>query len=132
MEMSMSRRSCLFSLLLLVWLAPSACFGQEEEVLGKKRTEWLTILKEHKETKFRRAAVIALEVIGPRAKGVLDGLYEAVEKDRDPEVRREIALGLGRMGSEAKGAADVLADVLKRDKADSVREAAALSLAGRL
>lgn len=121
-----------FSLFLLVWLAPAACWGQEEEVLNKKRSEWLAILKEHKETRLRRGAVIALEVIGPRAKGVLEGLYDAVEKDRDPEVRREIALTLGRMGPEAKGAADILGDVLKRDKADTVREAAAVALAGKL
>jgi HEAT repeat protein len=120
------------SLLVLLWLIPIDASGQEEEVLNKKRSEWLAILKDHKETRLRRGAVIALEVIGPRARGVLDGLYEAVEKDRDPEVRREIALTLGRMGVEAKGAALILGDVLKRDKVDSVREAAALALAGKL
>ncbi len=64
--------------------------------------------------------------------GVLDGLYDAVQNDADPEVRREIALTLGRMGADAKGAVDVLGDVLKNDKAGPVREAAALSLAGGL
>jgi len=128
----MASRLFLVSLFLLVGFAGPICFGQEEEVLGKKRSEWLMILKDHKEAKFRRAAVIALEVIGPRVKGVLDGLFDAVEHDLDPEVRREIALTLGRMGAEAKGAANVLGDVLQRDKSDKVREAAALSLAGKL
>src|SRR5437588_12836610 len=109
----MSLKSLL--LLLLSLLLCPICFAQEEEVLRKKRSEWLTILKDHKETKLRRAAVIALEVIGPRAKGVLDGLFDAEAKDPDPEVRREIALALGRMGSEARGAADVLGQVLKHD-----------------
>ena len=120
------------SLAILVSLACAVCRGQEEEVLHKKRSEWLAILKTHKEAKFRRAAVIALTVIGPRANGVLDGLYDAVQKDRDPEVRRDIALTLGRMGADAKGAVDVLGDVLKDDKAGPVREAAAMSLAGGL
>jgi HEAT repeat protein len=131
-ETFMTLRLFPVSLFLLAWLVPAVCFAQEEEVLGKKRTEWLAILKEHKEIKFRRAAVIALEVIGPRSKGVLDGLFEALEKDREPEVRREIALTLGRMGPEAKGAADILGDVLKRDKSDTVWESAALALAGKL
>ncbi len=128
----MLARRLIFSLCVLAIFGSSACFAQEDEVLGKKRSEWLTILKEHKEVKFRRAAVIALEVMGARSRGVLDALYEAVEKDGDPEVRREIALTLGRMGPDAKGAVNVLGDVLKRDKADVVREAAALSLAGKL
>src|SRR5262245_9132825 len=119
------------SLLFLALFCPVG-FGQEEVVLGKKRSEWLQILKEHKDAKFRRAAVIALGVMGPRVGGVLDGLYGAVDADPDPEVRREIVLMLSRMGPDAKGAADVMGDVLKRDKADTVREAAALSLAGKL
>ncbi|MCI0380503.1 MAG: HEAT repeat domain-containing protein, partial [Gemmataceae bacterium] len=98
-------------------------FAQDEEVLGKKRSEWLAILKEHKEVKFRRAAIIALEVIGPRSRGVLEGLFEALDQDADPEVRREAALTLGRMGADAKGAAEALGEALKRDKADVVREA---------
>ncbi|HWY86777.1 MAG TPA: HEAT repeat domain-containing protein [Gemmataceae bacterium] len=129
----MAWRSPLISLYLLASVACTPGMGQEEEiVLGKKRSEWLTILKEHKETKFRRAAVVVLGVLGPRVKGVVDALYDAVENDPDPEVRREIVLTVGRMGSEAKGAADVLGDVLKRDTAGAVREAAALTLAGKL
>src|SRR5271157_2385817 len=128
----MTARLSLISLFLLVWFPCAVCYGQEEEVLGKKRSEWLTILKTHQETKFRRAAVVVLGVIGPKAKGVLEGLIDAVENDRDPEVRREAVLTLGRMGADAKGASDVLGDVLKRDKEGSVREAAAVSLAGKL
>lgn len=128
----MSCHSLLASLVLLAVLAPASCFAQEEEVLNKKRSEWLKILKEHKETKFRRAAIIALEVFGPKAQGVSKGLVEALEMDSEPEIRREIALTLGRMGPDAKGAAEALGQALKRDKADGVREAAALSLAGKL
>src|SRR5438477_9667155 len=105
---------CRFSLTLLVlafFLAIPVCQAQEDEVLGKKRSEWLSILKTHKESKFRRAAVIALGAIGPRSGGVLDGLYDAVANDPDPEVRRDIVMGLARMGTEAKGAVDVIGEV---------------------
>ncbi|MCI0638928.1 MAG: HEAT repeat domain-containing protein [Gemmataceae bacterium] len=116
---------CAFGLLLG---SSGFTFAQDEEVLGKKRTEWLAILKEHKEVKFRRAAIIALEVMGPRSRGVLEGLFDALEKDADAEVRREAALTIGRMGADAKGGAESLAVALKSDKADVVREAAAHSL----
>lgn len=101
---------------------------QEEEVLGKKRSEWLKILKEHKESKYRRAAIIALGVIGPRATGVLPGLVEAMESDADPEIRREIATNLGLLGVDAKGTVDALAHRLDKDQNAKVREASARAL----
>jgi HEAT repeat protein len=105
---------------------------EPDRVLGKTAEDWLKILKEHKETRFRRAALIALEVFGPRSTGVLPAITEALEKDADPEVRREAAMLLGRMGPDAKGAVSVLGDVLLNDKSDKVREAAAQALAGKL
>lgn len=124
----MTQRLALFALLLI----PVAAWSQDDTVLGKKCGEWLTILKEHKETKFRRAALIALEVFGPKTRGVLAGLYETLEKDAEPELRREAALLLGRMGADAKDAVPRLAEALKRDKSDAVREAAALALSEKL
>jgi HEAT repeat protein len=128
----MGRRPCVLGVLILTIFPLSACFGQEEEIRGKKLSEWLKMLKTHKEAKNRRAAVIVLSVVGPKVNGVLDGLFDAVANDPDPEVRRDIALTLGRMGMDAKGAGEVLGDVLKNDKSEIVREAAALSLAGKL
>src|SRR5688572_33462427 len=120
----------LVSLLLL----PSAVRAQGKEpdrVLGKTCDEWIQLLKDHKEARFRRAALIALEVFGPRTVGVLPAVTEALEKDTEVQVRREAAMLLGRMGPEAKGAVPVLGDVLLKDKSESVREAAAQSLAGK-
>src|SRR5581483_9872651 len=124
----------MYRILIVVMFVggPAALHAGEDEVLGKKGSEWLKILREHKEVKFRRAAIIALEVIGPRGKGVLAGLYESLEKDSDPEIRREVALLLGRMGPEAKGAVGALGAALKGDKAEVVREAAAQALGGKL
>lgn len=121
-----------FGLVVVLCLALGASVAAQEEevVLNKKRSEWLAILKEHKEVKFKRAALIALEVIGPKSKGVLDGLFAALEKEPNPDIRREVALLLGRMGTDAKGAVDALGQALKMDKDESVREAAALALGG--
>lgn len=123
----MLRRVVPASLLALACLSP-ALLAQEEEVLGKKRSEWLALLKTSKEIKLRRAAVIVMEVIGPRGKGVLPGLVEALQNDPESELRREIALTLGRMGEEAKSTVPALGEVLRKDKIEGVREAAAHAL----
>jgi HEAT repeat protein len=120
------------AVLAIIIAAPCAAAQQDDKVLGKKSAEWLTILKDHKETKWRRAALIALEVFGARTRGVLPAVLEALDKDKEPEVRREAALLLGRMGPDAKEAVGPLADALKKDKADGVREAAAIALGGKL
>src|SRR5260370_6966457 len=77
---------------------------EEETVLGKKRSEWLKLLKGSKEAKFRRASLIALEVIGPKAGGVVDGILEALDKDADADVPPEAALPLRRIASDPKPA----------------------------
>ena len=118
--------------LMLVAL-PSVALSQQDNSLGGKTSgEWLTMLKEDKESKRRRAAVIILEVFGPKVRGIVPGLCEALEKDPEPEIRREVAMLLGRMGPDAKEAVPYLADALKKDKADVVREAAALALSEKL
>lgn len=117
-----------FTLVLLVQPA----LAQDEEIAGKKVSEWVEILKTHKEVKFRRASIIALEVAGPKVKNVLDTLKEALAKDAEPQIRREVALCLGRMGADAKTAVDSLGEALKKDKDDAVREGAARALGDTL
>lgn len=116
---------------LCVTATPLFAQGQEDIILGKKTSEWLQILKTGKEVKLRQAALIALEVIGPKAP-VVFGLIQALEKDAEPEIRRDVAATLGRMGTDAKGAAEALGHALRTDKADIVREAAARALGGRM
>jgi HEAT repeat protein len=101
---------------------------------GKTTAEWLKILKENKELKPRRAALIALEVIGARA-GVVEGLTAALQGDPDAEIRRETALVLGRIDpvEKSKSAVAPLGEVLASSKEDAaVREAAAVALGGKL
>lgn len=125
-------RSVALSLVAMCSLLAGVSPGQDEVVLGKKAPEWLTLLKEAKEVRFRRAALIALEVFGPKVPGVIPGLLEALEKEPEPEIRRDVAQLLGRMGADAKGAVEALGVALKNDKSALVREAAARSLGGKL
>ena len=65
---------------LAAYVLPSAACGQEEKkVFNKTQAEWLTILDEHKEKKFRRAAVFALKEF-PRSKEVLAALAKALAR----------------------------------------------------
>src|SRR6516165_2369178 len=83
-------RRVVVSLGIVALLTCMSHAQEEETVLGKKRSEWLKLLKESKQAKFRRASLIALEVI-PKAAGVVDAIFEALDKDTDADVRREAA-----------------------------------------
>ncbi|MFO0968423.1 MAG: HEAT repeat domain-containing protein [Gemmataceae bacterium] len=114
--------------LTLASLTAFAARAGDVEFGGKTTTQWLAILKENKEVKLRQAALVALEVIGPR-KGVVEGVREALASDKTPQVRREAALLLGRYGVAAKEAVGSLGEALGSTKEEGpVREAAAISL----
>src|SRR5947209_8287426 len=118
----------LFGFALSVLLPAAGRAGQE--VRGKKTAEWLRILLDEKEPKKRRAAIIALEIIGPKGDRVLQGLGIALKQDPEPEIRREVAQAIGRMGEDARLAIPALTAALNVDKDGTVREAAARALGG--
>jgi HEAT repeat protein len=117
----------------LLGLACLATVGVAGETFGGKTTgEWLKILREHKDVKFRHVSLIALETIGAKPAGVTPGLLDALRDDPDEQIRQEVAILLGRMGPDAKGAVEALGDRLANDKSGLVRQAAAAALGGKL
>lgn len=128
----MTRRRWLMGIGVLLVAATLGTAGGDGEFGGKTTGEWLKILREHKNPKARSLAVLALGVIGPKPKGVTEGLFEALREDSDSEVRRDIALQVGKFGPEMKGAAEALGDRLVNDKNELVRQAAATALGGKL
>jgi HEAT repeat protein len=118
--------------LLAVLVLAGACRAGEDLVAGKTSGEWLKMLAGDKEARRRQAAVIALEQFGPKVRGVVPGLTEALRADPSPDVRRAIAQALGRMGEDAKVAIPDLATALRADKSERVREAAARALGGSM
>src|SRR5262249_32820184 len=66
-----------------------------------------------------------------KSQGVLPGIAEALQNDKEVLIRRTAALTLGAMGPAAKDAIGALAGALKGDKSEKVREAAAQAL-GRM
>ena len=117
----------------LLGIACCATIGVAGETFGGKTTgEWLKILREHKDVKFRHVSLIALETIGAKPAGVTPGLLDALRDDPDEQIRQEVAILLGRMGPDAKGAVEALGDRLANDKSGLVRQAAASALGGKL
>jgi hypothetical protein len=97
--------------------------GEEEKV-----KKLITDLLENKDVKKRRLAVIDLEIVGPRIKGVLQAMQVALEKDAEPVVRQEVAAAIGRMGEDGREAIPSLAYSLRNDKDDKTREQAGRAL----
>jgi HEAT repeat protein len=123
-------RTLLVATFLFGFAAASSAQAPDK-IMGKTAAEWVDTLKTHKDVRFRRAALIVLEVHGPRVEGVLPAITGALESDTEAQVRREAAMLLGRIGEEAKGSIFALGDALKKDKSELVREAAAQALGSK-
>jgi HEAT repeat protein len=100
----------------------------DEEIAGKKVSEWIKMLRTHENPKHRRAALIALEAGDAAGRTGLPAVLNAIEKDKDAQVRQEAVMLLGRLGPKTNGALKALVEALQTDKADEVREAAATAI----
>ena len=99
----------------------------EPKVRGKTASEWITLLRTAKPADQRRAAVIALGILGPKQLDVVPSLAQAVG-DPDELVRITAIQTLGGMDQDARGAVDVLAKAAVSDQAIAVRDAACKAL----
>ncbi|MBI3823843.1 MAG: HEAT repeat domain-containing protein, partial [Planctomycetes bacterium] len=96
----------LFTLLLL---ASGPIHGQQkdpldEPVLKKTVGEWIKILRTHEDPKFRKVAILALDISNTGGRSGLPALLDCIEKDKDAGVRRDAVMLLGRLGPETRGA----------------------------
>jgi HEAT repeat protein len=119
-------------LLLILVCAVPGLSDDEDSVGGKTTSQWVQILRTSKQVKARQAAVTALEILGPKVRGVLPALTDALAKDAEPDIRQSVAQVLGRMGGGARPAVEALGQAVRDDKSARVREAAALALGGRM
>jgi HEAT repeat protein len=97
----------------------------DEPILGKTVGEWIKILRTHKDVKYRRVALIALEGSNTAGKSGLPALLYAIEKDEEKSIRQEGVMLLGRLDTKTPGAMKALVTALQTDQAGEVREAAA-------
>ncbi|MBI1916124.1 MAG: HEAT repeat domain-containing protein [Planctomycetes bacterium] len=109
-------------------------------VRGKKASEWMQILRTHKDPRTRRIALIALDQAGPQTRKIFDTIGAALRDDKEIAVRQGAALTLGRLGAKALdertfinipivAGVEALAFAIKHDKSPVIREAAAAALA---
>src|SRR5207302_8125944 len=118
-------------LMLLTGHVRSQITNEKQPVVkGKTASEWIDILEKDQKVERRRAALIALGILGPKVPGVITGVSSGLN-DSDAIVRRSAAQTLGEMGPGAKNAVDSLARTLESDKDQAVREVAAKAL-GRI
>src|SRR5262245_25509583 len=77
----------------------------EPTLRGKTVTQWLEMLH-GRESKLedRQRALLALRILGPKVRGVVPGLGQALRKNPEPSIRRGAAQYLGQMGDEAQDA----------------------------
>jgi HEAT repeat protein len=114
-----------------VLILAGSCLAQEDaepKVRGRTASEWIALFRSAKEANQRRAAVIALGILGPKQLDVVPTLASATA-DADEQVRIAAIQTLGGMEQDARGAVDSLAKVVAADKSASVRQAACKALA---
>lgn len=118
----------IFALLLLL---PVAARSDDEPVVqGIKKSEWIKMLDEPSVRK-RRAAVLALGVIGPLHKDVVPALGKAL-RDKEPSVRQESMNVLGAFEKDQiRELVPDFADLLKEEPQADIRRQAA-TLLGRI
>src|SRR5205085_4688362 len=108
-------RVALFAWMILSFvgfaLGGGALAQEDPSVRGRKASEWLEMLRSDPQADHRRAALLALGILGPKVPGVLPGVSAAL-KDADAAVRRGAAQALGQMGPEAKDAVDALSGAM--------------------
>ena len=105
-----------------VLISAGAGAARAQEVLGKTKAEWLGVLQKDPKPELRKAAVIALGILGPAQKDVLPVLSKALQEDKDELVRLQVVATLGSLGrNELKDLVPTFADVLREDKSAAVR-----------
>jgi HEAT repeat protein len=123
----------------LVRLASARAEEEDPVFQNRKLSEWLVMLQNDARPERRRAALIAVELIGPkRSRQVVGAILSALRDDKEEKIREGAAAALGRMSARARkenneafkfdNIRDGLAIALKGDKSARVREAAALAL----
>ena len=80
---------------------------------------------EHPEARYWAALVV--HDMGPKAKGAVGAVVEALADAKEPEVRRELVLALGAIGPDAKAAVPALIKLVS-DKDPAIVVAATYSL----
>jgi HEAT repeat protein len=127
----------------LALLLPAARAAEEEPVfMQRKLSEWVKMVQDDPQPARRRAALLALQQLGPRhARVVVPAVAAALRGDADEQVRERAASVLGALAARAnregidgfrqESVRESLTVALRGDRSGRVRASAAAAL-GRL
>ncbi len=132
-------RSWMLLLLVAFLMGITAIRAEDDEpsLRGKKLSEWIGQLQNGKTSLDRRAALLAVQSIGPRkSRKVTPALIAALRENSDVTIRAGSARALGYIAAKAhfeddvpvEKVRDALATALRVDKQPTVRRAAAKAL----
>ena len=131
----MSHIRILFSgLLAILFLASASQIrSQDDEVLGKRKAEWLTILEKDEKPRMRKAAVIALGIYGAGKKDILPALTRVLDKDKEESVKLQVVTILGNVDpKDLSDSLETLSNVLKKKEESAAIKAATATVIGKL
>jgi HEAT repeat protein len=136
----MARPLLLLALALLVVPRPAHADQDDPTLQGRPLSEWVEMLRGDRSADRRRAALLAVERIGPaKSPRVVPAVIAALRDDADERLREAAAAALGRLGERlaARTTAepvpftagrDALVAALRTDKSARARAAAATAL----
>ncbi len=123
--MAAMSRSIICALLMIGNSFPLFLSGKAsaQEVLGKTKQEWLALLQSDKEKPaVRKAAVIALGILGPDQNDILVAFNKSLSTDSDDQVRLQIIAILGNVDkAKLRPLLSTFADRLKEDISPAVQ-----------
>src|SRR5258705_539678 len=95
-------RSLLVLLTTLILLVPvfGAADNDDPTIGNFKASRLLTLLKNGKKAKQRRAALGLLGILGPKNRRIVAGVITAMKEDKDAEIRSSAAQTLGKWSAE--------------------------------
>jgi HEAT repeat protein len=131
------------TLAVLLLPAPARSKDDEPKLRGRPLSEWLQMLHDDPTVEHRRAALVAVELIGvSKSPRVVPAVVGVLRDDSDERLREAAAVALGRIAERLAGrpvgekvpftaGRDALIGALRTDRSTRVRAAAATAL-GRL
>ena len=124
----MSRLS-LIAICFISTCPPAALLAEEKKIADRTQSEWIKILRTDEKARMREGAVVALSLIGPKERGVIEAFREAMLNDKAERVRLKAVTLAGDFDKDLlRSLIQPLAEVLTSDKSATVRTAAARAL----
>jgi len=135
------RRLLILTVVMLLAARPTSAREDDPKYRNRPLSEWLEMLRDNQSADRRRAALLAVELIGPaKSPRVVPAIITTLRDDSDERLREAAATALGRIADKIAArplaekvpfvaGRDALLAAFRTDKSPRVRTAAATALA---